>query len=683
MNAPRCRLPPRRCHAGAIARSFALILLLAIGAGPWCGCQAPRETAKSGVRFKNWWNFYERALRLQEQQAFDEARLHFEIALGLSPGATYGADRDIWRARTYGLHFVEGYFPHREMGICLYHLGRDAEAEQQLARSLAQTPSGRAKHYLNLVRARRLSTAPADPPRIVVDGGESPMWSNARAITLRGVAAAAARVKSIRIGGRDEFIELAEAERRFERAVPLREGENQIAVAVADLLGRRTERQVRVTADWTPPTIAVLRTRKTAHLEEVEVLVEDDRGVASIFENGEAVPSAGARAARAVPHTLRIAGPQPVRLVVRDLAGNEIAAEFTRDGLARALRTPGPLLAEVATDAVADVQTPRESRDRMKPALRLRAVRPEIVVFADEFYMDGEAADGGGVSAVEVNGENLLPEGARGARICFFARRVPLEPGTNTFEVVARDTAGNALERQLTVIRRAPDYMDEAYRLSLGITPAVYAGERADAALIQQLLREAVLADPPRFHILERDEGWDFILREQQLSLSDLADPRSARLIGRLLPAELMLMSSVMDHDTGLTVLAKVVDARDGRLLFSDDVFAQPEADELAHHLRGLALKIEQRFPLVGGHITKVTGATAQVDVGQRHGVQPFTRFVVLPGGGDKDAAPVYRAGEALVQLAVSRIAEQTGWAEIMPDAANTLVREGDYIHAR
>ena len=89
-----------------------------------------------GVFRGRWWSYYERGTSYLAGGFHEEAAADFEQALK-------GRSRDTWRARTYGLHFVE-YFPARELGVCYLRLGRLDEAERQLQEALAMVDTERA-----------------------------------------------------------------------------------------------------------------------------------------------------------------------------------------------------------------------------------------------------------------------------------------------------------------------------------------------------------------------------------------------------------------------------------------------------------------------------------------------------------------------------------------------------------
>jgi len=90
-----------------------------------------------------WYTLYEDGKSFLEKGEYEQAAAKFRLALE-------DRDEDRENARTYGVNFIE-YFPHRELGACLYHLNRWEEAKRELETSLQQTPSSRAREYLTRV----------------------------------------------------------------------------------------------------------------------------------------------------------------------------------------------------------------------------------------------------------------------------------------------------------------------------------------------------------------------------------------------------------------------------------------------------------------------------------------------------------------------------------------------------
>ena len=90
-----------------------------------------------------WFRIYEQGLEEMENKNFKKAASLFREALE-------GNETDNEHVRTYGMHFIE-YFPHRELGICLYNLGDTNGAINELNLSLSQQASDRAREYMRQI----------------------------------------------------------------------------------------------------------------------------------------------------------------------------------------------------------------------------------------------------------------------------------------------------------------------------------------------------------------------------------------------------------------------------------------------------------------------------------------------------------------------------------------------------
>jgi TolB-like protein len=100
-----------------------------------------------------WYKAYENGLTAMRNQDFRAAVSHFRQAIQGNPNESK-------KVKTYGMHFIE-YYPHRELGICLYNLGENAEALRELHLSNQQVPSARADEYIRQVSGN------VPPPRTV------------------------------------------------------------------------------------------------------------------------------------------------------------------------------------------------------------------------------------------------------------------------------------------------------------------------------------------------------------------------------------------------------------------------------------------------------------------------------------------------------------------------------------
>ena len=676
------------------------------------GCLSPpAPDGEDVLRRHNWWNYYARAQLFLRQGRHPEAADDFRRCLGLLKGARFGNDRDRWRARTYGLHFVEGYFPNRELGVCLFEQQDDAGAIRHLERSLEQAPSGRAKHYLNLARARQLSGRRLPAPRIRLDLAETAaLPTRDRALTVAGVAEGEGYIRRLTINNTPEFVELARPALPFARRVSLAEGTNQIEITAVDLSGRGVTRRIMRVADWQPPQMLVRSLRASGAQWVMEGVCRDPCGVATVLLDGVSVLPDGVLPATEVPLRLEVPAGGAM-LSVTDAAGNCLRFPLFEAALARAgddgaafrlaLAAPGyaPFLAQtragwsgrtVAALAPTGATAPDGGEDggeadRLRPALVLRGCQPFVRVFAGEFFVDGVASDGGGLARVTVNGENLLAAADAGALRAYFARRLALDPGTNRFEIAATDRGGNRTAQQVTVVRLLPEHLDARYRLTVGVPPLIPAEAGPTGVRVKRRLEAELIREPVRFRLLERDEGWDYVLREQGLSLSDLADPAAALRIGRLVPAEMLLMGTLFIEARGITVFLRVVETESGEILFTSDVYSPDPGDGLDEAVSGLVLKLGQGFPLVSGLVWKRQGSRFVLNVGRDDGTTERSRFLVLDPGGaaDPEAFRLCKADGRPVQLRVERLQPTTTTASVLPSGAESLVKEGCHVYSR
>ena len=111
-----------------------------------------------------WYKLYEDGIEAMEDGDYKTASDLFIQAIQINPD-------DDENVRTYGMHFIE-YYPHRELGICLYQLSDKTGAQQELQISMKMEPSDRATQYLSQLGAGlppAIKTEPAaDVPVAVV-----------------------------------------------------------------------------------------------------------------------------------------------------------------------------------------------------------------------------------------------------------------------------------------------------------------------------------------------------------------------------------------------------------------------------------------------------------------------------------------------------------------------------------
>ena len=708
---------------------FACLLLM------WTGCLLPEPAEETGKLYHhNWWNYYARGTFLLRQGRTEEAQADFQRCLGLRPGAKFGNTHDMWRARTYGLHFIEGYFPNRELGICLYENNNFTQSVHFLEISLKQEPSGRAKHYLNLARRRQMTGRTVSPPHLQLGLNAETSFTSDHSCLLGGTATGEGRICRLTVGGRPEFIELAENTLAFIRRTPLTAGTNVISIEAEDLLGQRATQKAVWIADWQPPRFLIRRVSTQGGAWLVEGVCRDEFGLAEVLLDHTSVfRLKDTRHLSEIPVSLRV----PLTgatLTATDRAGNRLQSPLNATVLAQmavpeertsrlfadsacpfppgkegrplcafaALQWPAPpnatVLSRMETHARAFERHPRPgymglfaqtvpapTADRLRPSLSLRGCQPLTRVFAEDFYVDGTAADGGGLVSVTINGENLLAPDDQGTIRTYFARRITLDPGTNRFDVVATDRTGNRASQTLTVIRLSPEHLAENLRLSVGVPPLTPADTGLIGVRVQRSMETELTKSPVRFRLLERDEGWNFVLREQGLSVSDLADPSAALRIGKMVPAEMLLMGKIFTEAKGLTVYLKAVETGNGTVVFASDVYSPDPDLGLDDAVAGLVLKVQQGFPLITGEVLRRQGTRVTLNVGRQEGTTENSRFLVIsvpPSKSITDGQVCKTEGQA-IQLQIEKVQQNTSTARIIPPAADVIVKEGYYVYTR
>ena len=667
-------------------KARARIFATAVASLLLAGClSAPSPDAGGGdVRFHNWWNFYERGVsRLRDGQV-DAAREDFERSLGLKPGAKFGNTEDALRVRTYGVHMLDGYFPNRELGICLYLSGQTEDAISYLAKSLEQASTGRGRYYLNLARRDELARRAVAGPSVALAPKNVSEWTKAQFAILAGTARAPARVAGLSINGADRFVELADAELPFREEVTLREGTNVVPVVARDLLGREARTNATWLVDWHPPELVITSAKESNGAWQVEGYCRDDRELASLTL-GER-PEHPAPGTRRLDVRVSLAAGEALAVLAEDRAGNRLQTAVSTDALARDWADAREWrLASAGTDMIAPGA---ENTDRKRPVLSLSASSASpTVVYHDRFFLDGVARDRGGLKSLTVLGEPQLAADERGCIEKHFSSLVDLDPGTNVVWVSACDAAGNCATQQVVLVRCSADYLKEEYRLTVAMPPLANP-DQDPAAIRAHLAINGRIRNPPvRFRLLERNEGWEAVLREQQLSLSALADRAVQLKVGRVLPAELIFLGDLLHEGRGTTLRIRVVETRQGEELFTEDVYSEDLGRDLLYQSEGLIMKIKQRLPLVDGRVAKTDGDRVILDVGALRGVLPGSRFIVArPAGPDADPASaqvVRPAADQFVQLAVTELREASATAIIEPDRSGDLVRAGDVVFAR
>ncbi|MBN2685258.1 MAG: hypothetical protein JXR40_08255 [Pontiellaceae bacterium] len=623
------------------ALSFAVFLFLT-------GCSSipgRRPADPHVITHHTWWNHYQRGRLFLQENNYTAARRDFEIALGRHPGARYPYAQERWKARTYGLHTIEGYFPHRELGICLFYLNRPTEALTLLESSMNMEPSARAKFYMNRIR-EEMATAAAPAPQIQLE--QIPERTSNRTLILRGTASGTNEVMRLIINGEPEFIELADHRISFQKELQLKEGPNPIEILAEDISGKQTLTNLVLTADWTPPQIHLNRTNN-----ELCITCTDNLALGTLQLNTQSVPTEGTEFSM----TRAIASNQPLLMTVTDLAGNRATWSLSERELTHLQQNSAPA----------------------PPILHLDHAGQTVVQFSPEYVLDICAEDDTALESVEFNTEPVL---TRASPLFRSLLRIPLVAGTNQLSIAVEDSDGNRTEETIGVVYRQPEYLDRIYRLAALLSPL--AGEVQDHDQIQRvsaLISENLTADPVRFYLLASEDDTARLQNEYNLSCSKLSDPRALLRQGKNLDADLLFIPRILSDAPGHTIYTQVLDAHSGAELFIEDVYVE-EPEQLPTQLSGLVMKLEQRFPVIQGTVLS-DEKRLWIDAGETAGVQEGMRLLVIRSPSSFENGQLVVDQNRPVELVISEVESTSAIVIMAKGFSGNTAHPGDYVYSR
>ncbi|MDY0038816.1 MAG: CsgG/HfaB family protein [Desulforhabdus sp.] len=628
-----------------------------------------------------WWNYYERALSYQAERYWKQAEADLREALRRR-------ERDQRRARTYGMHFIN-YFPHRELGIVLFYQGRFEEAAFELEESLSSESSAKAQFYLDLTRKQKILKESQDTsaPDIQISSPAGESFTNSAAVLVKGVATDDCYVKSVEVNGQAIRIDLSAPKVPFETYCPLKSGKNLIRVAAKDLVGKTSQQERVVWADWQGPVLSIDEpvegvTKRTTQVR-ITGYVSDTSGVREIKVNDRQILG-GPVKEFALSTTVDLTPAQDtIRIEAQDLAGNHTRAEIKllpELALRRYIQ-----LAAIDPFHLIIASAPSEAADRTSPRVELKNWMIEQEVFLDQIYLEGRVWDEDGVRSLKINGQEILRR--KGSNV-YFGYLAILHPGNNEFSIEAEDTAGNRTEKKLAINRKLRKIHALESRLTVALLPLERKNDREelhdhDIAVEETLLQK--LIDRSRFHMVER-QRLEEVLTEHKLSCAHLVDEKNALQVGRMLAARCVLMGTVVTGGNSLEIFVRVVDTETSLVIAAVDVYGEDVDDPLTLEqlCQGLALKLCDELPLVEGLVIRVKGDRIDVDLGSNQRVKTgmlLTIFeegepIIHPVTGETVGADVDELGEAVIKM----VGESMSEGEIRQQAANTQISPMQHV---
>ncbi len=608
--------------------------------------------ATNGVFHGRWWNYYERGSSYLSGKFYTEADADFRQALR-------GRSTDTWRARTYGLHFVE-YFPSRELGVCCFQQGKFDEAERLLNESLTAVDTDRAHYYLDEVKKARIaqgSLKDESAPGIVAPAEHI---IAERDLPLELAAKDDVGVAEVRVNNKVLPQRGSKPEVKAKEKVPLTEGKNTVTLMAKNLAGKETTTKVEVTVDLTGPTLGIFTPIEPTVTPDHTIILEG----ASADKNGVTRVDCDKRILAESPGVPRLnfntelplAGGENLFVVAaRDTVGNETrtaikvfqgdpASRQAKLWLERQRRGEDALVfasADGGTSAMRMLAQAAAPEAAAGGEIRLKSPQ------ADKPYrhsrtltVSGEVVSSSPMKSLLINGEPF--DQLTGAPKESFNRRIAIDDaalkdgvGRVAVAVHAEDTGGHILDKSVDVEVR-PVRLD-APESRMPIAVLAFSGAGLEDALVARLRAgtEGKLAAAGRFRLLDR-ANLQAVLTEQQLA-SALADPDQAIALGRLTNAQVFMVGEAFPRDEkGVEVKARVISTETSEIVTVIDAFVPDRNDAAAidQCCASLAAQLGQAFPRLSGEVTAVrgTGGASELLINwtREDGVRPGAYLLVV-----------------------------------------------------
>ena len=521
------------------------------------------------LQLENCWNFYFRGALLEKAEAYEDAVRDFDQAIGKR-------EADQRNMRSYGMHFLD-YFPHREMGICLFHLKRLDEAEKELRLSLKTVESVRGKRYLKALLRTKVSKA-LPQPAIKISAPERHDVPT-RETLVKGTVEAPAYLDWLSIGGVRRELDLPQKGYAFSRLLALADGANRIELVAQDLAGQRTTQTIELRVDTKPPLIAVFSDR---------CAIDDDTGVASVEING----------VRRKPTRVESDGVQ-----IFDVP------------------SAGPLKIQVV-DAVGNGGQPyQRTAPGTKPFVDL-ALPGGIVVHDEAFAVGGRAYHDRGVDKVLLNDRPVDLPGPRPREVSF-AGPVQLQPGLNHISAVANAQGSEELCRRCVTLTPFALFGQDG-RLSVSVMPPVLRG--VPKAFATRFYEKLIGGLGDRFHVLNEDASdYRAIQAKLEAARLELTDQRHdhVKILRRgIVPGDALLFLILTNPEAGRVVDVEahlLASETTQSLLEADDYGSQEGVEDLVERF---CARIARQFPVVRTSVQSVEDQLTVLSAGEREGVR-------------------------------------------------------------
>ncbi|MGA1868850.1 MAG: hypothetical protein ACMUJM_09915 [bacterium] len=673
-----------------------------------CSMQKARICIKDGKKYcitqdkihvVTWDACYRRGISCMRGGCWEYAISEFKDAIELRY-------QDQPYARAYGMHFREGYFPHRELGICYFHLGLIEDALEELELSMSHSGSARAKYYLNQTRKASLIASGLDiqPPGIDLEMQKELYRTNKTTFSVTGMAHDDHYIAAVSVNHDPLFIELAEPIFPFHVSVDLEAGWNTVSITTKDLVGKEAEKAIRIFLDQQGPIVIadIIYPDKSGKIDQVllTAIVYDLSGIQSFTLNQKEVPTIGLDQVCLIEHSIPLTkGLKTATFWTKDNAGNITQGEIP-------LTPPPGKWVKIAQNMPSHDGEP--STLAMIPSKRDISIeityppKEDFATYYHDIFLEGIIRTNNGIQQIKLNDRTLFhiseietivennmdklrtrtPEIKNPQKyielvrtillrynIYYINKMIHLKEKMTVLNLLVEDRLGNQDEAHhyIQKVPREKIFKSEE-KMILAILPFESDGMRNDESTIPYIYNKTIesFSEQGRFTLVEREKLPKIIMEKSIQGLE-------AHQIGKITTAEGIIYGYVTTREDGIEILARFIEVDTGLIRLYHDVFSPSETiDDLSLIISGLSMKFRDSFPLCTGTIIAKNGKTFHTDTGTEKGIFPGMKFNIF-----KDERNLL--GKANIQ----EVEKGFSKAEIPGDCAGGIIEVGYKVRTR
>jgi tetratricopeptide (TPR) repeat protein/TolB-like protein len=505
----------------------------------------------------DWFDYYKRAITWMDCEQWQEAENDLNAALRVR-------SQDKRRVYTSGMHFLNNYFPNRELGVTLYYQQKYDAAVDALLRSFQQFPSEKARLFLQLALRKSAQYQQADK--------QAPQITKTKETTdfIYLTLTDDLYVDRLLVNGQHfpikSSVVIDNTTITFEpltKSVDIVLDKNayrgqSLALTLIDVLEKQTPLTLGVSVDITPPVISVIDKSKNGTLIQWHFRTTDQQSdIASITVDGKPIDTNQSFSVSS--------SDQHVEVAVTDTSGNVAQQTFVN---------------AMAENLLLDVEMASEVTQENQVLLSIFMQSPK------------------GLSQLTINDEVIT---LNGETETFLNHLFTLKSGVNNINVVLSDD----LETQYfsgVVLKELPEGFSLDSRLKLAVFPFDCEQNKTASCWNNNQVFDTYFtefSDRRRFQVVSRNNLGE---RVQQLKLCefDLSE-KCAWEVTQLIGSQAMLVAEqtrrTTNNITTVEIYAKVIDAASGEILITFDTYQQLDGQSLDS--RYLVNKIHSYFPLL------------------------------------------------------------------------------------